>query len=87
MTSGVADGDQVIVDGLTNLRDGAKIKPVPITIDSEGVVRNSAAATDAPVPNAPAAPATNAPATNAPVTNAPAAPATTAKTPTAAGNN
>jgi membrane fusion protein (multidrug efflux system) len=72
VTSGVADGDQVIVDGLTNLRDGAKIKPVPVTIDSEGVVRDAAAT------NAPVAPATNAPAIDAPATNAPAAPATNA---------
>ena len=44
VTAGVADGDQVIVDGLTNLRDGAKIAPVPVTIDADGVVHDVAGA-------------------------------------------
>ncbi len=57
ITGGIEDGDLVIVDGLTNLRDGAAIKPVPVTIDADGVVRDTAAeaAPDAtkPAPTAP----------------------------------
>ena len=57
VTSGIEDGDLVIVDGLTNLRDGAEIKPVPVTIDADGVVHDEAAdaAPDAskPAPTAP----------------------------------
>ncbi|MDB5658850.1 MAG: efflux transporter periplasmic adaptor subunit [Cypionkella sp.] len=49
VTSGVEDGDLVIVDGLTNLRDGAEINPVPVTIDADGVVHDAtSAAADAP---------------------------------------
>lgn len=60
VTSGLADGDQVIVDGLTNLRDGAKIKPVPVTIDADGVVHDTTAgatAANPPAANPPADPA------------------------------
>lgn len=57
ITGGIEDGDLVIVDGLTNLRDGAEIKPVPVTIDADGVVHDTAAeaAPDAtkPAPTAP----------------------------------
>ena len=41
ITGGIEDGDLVIVDGLTNLRDGAAIKPVPVTIDADGVVHDT----------------------------------------------
>ncbi len=41
ITSGIEDGDLVIVDGLTNLRDGAKVTPVPVTIDADGVVHDA----------------------------------------------
>lgn len=41
ITGGIEDGDLVIVDGLTNLRDGAAIKPVPVTIDADGVVHDA----------------------------------------------
>ncbi len=44
VTAGVADGDQLIVDGLTNLRDGAKVIPVAATIDADGVVHDAAPA-------------------------------------------
>ncbi|MES2432363.1 MAG: efflux RND transporter periplasmic adaptor subunit [Pseudomonadota bacterium] len=50
ITGGIEDGDLVIVDGLTNLRDGAAIKPVPVTIDADGVVHDEAAAADAAKP-------------------------------------
>ncbi|MDZ4309066.1 MAG: efflux RND transporter periplasmic adaptor subunit [Cypionkella sp.] len=57
VTSGVEDGDLVIVDGLTNLRDGAEVKPVPVTIDADGVVRDTTPETAADTAK-PAAPAT-----------------------------
>lgn len=38
VTGGVNAGDKLIVDGLSNLRDGAKIKTVPVTISADGVV-------------------------------------------------
>ncbi|MDP2049316.1 MAG: efflux RND transporter periplasmic adaptor subunit [Cypionkella sp.] len=41
ITGGIEDGDLVIVDGLTNLRDGTAIKPVPVTIDADGVVHDA----------------------------------------------
>ena len=47
ITGGIEDGDLVIVDGLTNLRDGAAIKPVPVTIDADGVVHDAAPETAA----------------------------------------
>lgn len=55
VTSGVEDGDLIMVDGLTNLRDGAEIKPVPVTIDADGVVHDEVAdaAPDAAKPAAP----------------------------------
>ena len=37
-TDGVAAGDRLIVDGLNNLTDGARVTPVPVTINAEGVV-------------------------------------------------
>ncbi|AGT10313.1 efflux RND transporter periplasmic adaptor subunit [Paracoccus aminophilus] len=52
VTQGISEGEQVILDGLENLRVGAEVKPLPVTIDQNGVVRDSApttgAATDAP---------------------------------------
>lgn len=50
VTAGVEDGDLVIVDGLSNLRDGAEVAAVPVTIDEDGVVHDVAA-----TPNAAAA--------------------------------
>ncbi len=40
VTSGLGDGDQVILDGLTSLRDGAEVTTVPVTIDAAGVVQD-----------------------------------------------
>ena len=37
----------MIVDGLTNLRDGAAIKPVPVSIDADGVVHDASPETAA----------------------------------------
>ena len=36
VTGGIESGAAVILDGLKNLRDGAAIKTVPVTIDAEG---------------------------------------------------
>ncbi|PJE30040.1 Multidrug resistance protein MexA precursor [Pseudooceanicola marinus] len=44
VTEGVAQGDQLIVDGLQNLRDGAAISTVPVTINAAGLVEDQAAA-------------------------------------------
>ncbi|GGA97338.1 efflux RND transporter periplasmic adaptor subunit [Allosediminivita pacifica] len=38
VTEGIAAGEMLIVDGLSNLRDGAEIATVPVTISDEGVV-------------------------------------------------
>lgn len=38
---GVTDGEALIVDGLSNLADGAAVKTVPVTISDEGVVTES----------------------------------------------
>lgn len=37
--AGVSEGETLLVDGTTNLREGAEVKPVPVTIDELGVVR------------------------------------------------
>ena len=39
VTGGVAEGDLLLLDGLTNLTGGTEITAVPVTIDAEGVVR------------------------------------------------
>lgn len=39
VTEGVEAGDALVLDGLTNLRDGAEVTPVPVEIDPQGVVR------------------------------------------------
>lgn len=39
VTQGITDGDQVILDGLENLRSGQEITTKPVTIDANGVVR------------------------------------------------
>ncbi|NHF72763.1 efflux RND transporter periplasmic adaptor subunit [Paracoccus xiamenensis] len=41
VTDGLVEGDPLILDGLDNLRDGAEITTVPVTIDAEGVVRDA----------------------------------------------
>ncbi len=42
VTGGVKAGDLLIVDGLTRLRDGAKVKTVPVSISADGVVTDKA---------------------------------------------
>ncbi|WP_375690270.1 efflux RND transporter periplasmic adaptor subunit [Pseudooceanicola sp. LIPI14-2-Ac024] len=37
VTEGVAAGEQLIVDGLSNLTDGAEVTPVPVIIGDDGV--------------------------------------------------
>lgn len=41
VTDGLTEGDALILDGLDNLRDGADVATVPVTIDAEGVVRDA----------------------------------------------
>ncbi|QPM91857.1 efflux RND transporter periplasmic adaptor subunit [Pseudooceanicola algae] len=41
-TEGVEAGDSLIVDGLRDLKAGAEIKPVPVTIDADGIVVDQA---------------------------------------------
>lgn len=55
ITEGLDAGSQLIVDGLTNLRDGAEVETVPVSIDSAGVVRDETPAADAPTPGTAAA--------------------------------
>lgn len=42
VTEGLEDGDRLIVDGLSNLRAGTEVVPVPVTLDAAGVVRDAA---------------------------------------------
>ncbi|WP_192931125.1 efflux RND transporter periplasmic adaptor subunit [Gemmobacter serpentinus] len=46
ITEGLAPGSLLIVDGLTNLRDGAEVETVPVSIDAAGVVQDLAKAPD-----------------------------------------
>jgi membrane fusion protein (multidrug efflux system) len=39
VTDGIVDGDRVIVDRLQQLEDGLAVLPLPVQIDSDGVVR------------------------------------------------
>ncbi|MDO5606264.1 MAG: efflux RND transporter periplasmic adaptor subunit [Paracoccus sp. (in: a-proteobacteria)] len=41
VTSGLDEGDLLILDGLSNLRDGAEVSTVAVTIDADGVVRDA----------------------------------------------
>lgn len=86
VTEGIAEGDLLILDGLDNLRDGAEVVHVPVTIDDEGVVRDvevaGAAQPGPPETDRAAAPAAAEPApaqpartpSEAPATEPPAAP-------------
>uniref|UniRef100_UPI00025578C5 efflux RND transporter periplasmic adaptor subunit n=1 Tax=Oceanicola sp. S124 TaxID=1042378 RepID=UPI00025578C5 len=44
VTDGVEVGEQLIVDGLRNLADGAEVTTVPVSIDENGVVQDTPAA-------------------------------------------
>lgn len=56
VTAGVAPGEALILDGLRNLRDGAEVAPVPVTIDADGVVRDAPAPQSDPAPQPDPAP-------------------------------
>ncbi|MFG6079800.1 efflux RND transporter periplasmic adaptor subunit [Paracoccus litorisediminis] len=43
VTQGVSPGENLVLDGLDNLRAGAEVKAVPVRIDEQGVVREIAA--------------------------------------------
>lgn len=51
VTEGVAEGDALILDGLNDLRNGAEVTTVPVTIDENGVVRDAGEAEQAPTPD------------------------------------
>lgn len=42
VTEGLEPGERLIIDGLTGLKEGAALEPVPVTIDDQGVVRDVA---------------------------------------------
>lgn len=52
VTDGVAPGDLLIVDGLTDLRPGAEVSPVAVTISPTGVVTDQAGDPPSPKPAA-----------------------------------
>src|SRR5690606_28344 len=41
VTQGISPGEQLILDGLENLRAGTEVTTVPVTIDAQGVVREA----------------------------------------------
>ena len=43
MAQGIRPGEQLILDGLDDLRAGTEVAPVPVQIDAQGVVREIAA--------------------------------------------
>ncbi|MDF3604946.1 efflux RND transporter periplasmic adaptor subunit [Paracoccus sp. DMF-8] len=51
VTQGITAGEEVILDGLENLRSGAEIATVPVALDAQGVVRPA----EAPEASPPAA--------------------------------
>jgi membrane fusion protein (multidrug efflux system) len=48
VTKGVAEGDQLIVDGFQKIRPGSLVKPLEVEIDADGVIKQTlpAAATN-----------------------------------------
>lgn len=84
VTQGVEAGDMLVLDGLTNLRNGAEVTTVPVEIDATGVVREigalsverpaaTGAAGDARAVPTQAAPAAQPPAAQPPAAQASAA--------------
>lgn len=55
VTQGISPGEQLILDGLDDLRAGTEVAPVPVQIDAQGVVREIAA--PGPAADTPATPA------------------------------
>lgn len=47
VTAGIEPGARLIVDGFAALRDGTEVAPVPVTIDSDGVVHDESPAAPA----------------------------------------
>jgi membrane fusion protein, multidrug efflux system len=47
VTTGVEDGDLVIVDGLQSISDGMEVKTTPVTLDADGVAHDAAAQSSA----------------------------------------
>ncbi|WP_347265682.1 efflux RND transporter periplasmic adaptor subunit [Paracoccus sp. (in: a-proteobacteria)] len=43
VTQGIDPGEKLVLDGLENLRAGAEVTTVPVTIDAQGVVREASA--------------------------------------------
>lgn len=41
--AGLSDGDQLLMDGTSTIREGQAVTPVPVVIDEAGVVRDAAA--------------------------------------------
>jgi len=41
VTAGIDEGDQVIVDGLQKISEGSAVQPLEVTIDANGVIRQS----------------------------------------------
>lgn len=41
ITAGLSDGEQLIVDGLSMLSDGAEVRPVAVEITAEGIIRRA----------------------------------------------
>lgn len=86
VTAGLKDGDQLVLDGLKTMRAGTVLKPVPASLDANGLVKDDAApAAGAPATVTPGAatpgaatPGTATPGTATPGTAAPAAAADTA---------
>lgn len=51
VVAGIADGDQVVVDGLQKVSDGSAVKPLEVTIDDDGVVHQTIGASDSAAGN------------------------------------
>ncbi|MDS9470112.1 efflux RND transporter periplasmic adaptor subunit [Paracoccus sp. MBLB3053] len=45
IADGLRDGEELIVNGITNLAEGAEIAPIPVEIDESGVIRDTPAQT------------------------------------------
>lgn len=50
VTAGIEDGDRIVVDGLQYISNGAKVEPVPVTVNPDGTVNDGeATSSTAPV--------------------------------------
>jgi membrane fusion protein, multidrug efflux system len=48
ITDGLAEGDQIIVDGLQKISAGSEVTPLPVEIDNNGVIMQTITASPAP---------------------------------------